>query len=144
MKYFSSAVFFTIFSAVFFLPAFSVYAQTPTGTPPDDDVVMKISTTLIQADVTVTDKNGNVVTDLKPEDFEIYENGKRQEITNFSFISVDSKSEPREAAKLQKPTKNSIPLPPVKLKAEQVRRAYALVVDDLGLDFANTLWVKEA
>lgn len=144
MKYFSSAVFFAIFSAVFcaafFFSTFSVYAQTPTGTPPDDDVV-KISTTLIQADVTVTDKNGRVVTDLKPEDFEIYENGKRQEITNFSFISVDSKSEP---VKTPRAAKNSIPIPPVKLKAEQVRRTYALVVDDLGLDFASTLWVKEA
>lgn len=69
MKYFSSAGFFAIFFAVFFLMPFSVYAQNPTGTPPDD--VLKISTTLIQADVTVTDKDGKVVTDLKPEDFEI-------------------------------------------------------------------------
>ena len=142
MKYFYSTAFFAIFSVTLFLPTVFVHAQTPPGTPPDD--LIKISTTLIQLDVTVTDKKGNVVTDLKPEDFEIYENGKRQEITNFSFISVDSKSESKEAAKRQKPTKDSIPLPPVKLKAEQVRRTYALVVDDLGLDFANTFWVKEA
>ena len=139
MKYFSSAIFSAIFSAVFFLPTVSAYAQTPTGTPPDD--LIKISTTLIQVDVTVTDKKGRVVTDLKPEDFEIYENGKKQEMTNFSFISLNSKSEP---VKSPPAAKNSIPLPPVKLKAEQVRRTYALVVDDLGLDFASSFWVKKA
>jgi VWFA-related protein len=139
MKCFSSTVFFAIFFFAFFLPTVSVHAQTPTGTPPDD--VIKISTTLIQVDVTVTDKKGRIVTDLKPADFEVYENGKKQEITNFSFISVDSKSEP---VKSPPAAKNSIPLPPVKLKAEQVRRTYALVVDDLGLDYASALWVKEA
>ncbi len=142
MKYFPSAVFSAIFFAVFFLPTFSVHAQNPTGTPSED--VLKISTTLIQADVTVTDKDGKVVTDLKPEDFEIYENGKKQEITNFSFVLVDAKSAPKEAVKTSKPTKNSIPIPPVKLKAEQVRRTYALVVDDLGLNFANVFWVQQS
>ncbi len=142
MKYFSSAVLFAIFFAVFFLPTFSVYAQNPTMTPPDD--VLKISTTLIQADVTVTDKDGKVVTDLKPEDFEIYENGKKQEITNFLFVSVDSKSAPTAPVKSPTATKNSIPIPPIKLKAEQVRRTYALVVDDLGLNFANVFCVQQS
>lgn len=54
----------------------AIYAQTPEPTPPNDDVV-KISTNLIQIDVTVTDKKGNAITDLKAEDFEIYENGKK-------------------------------------------------------------------
>src|SRR3954454_16049944 len=58
----------------------------PQPTPPDDDVV-KISTNLIQVDVTVVDSKGKVITDLKPEEVEIYENGQKQNITNFSFIS---------------------------------------------------------
>lgn len=138
MKYF----YFSVFFSVFFLPTFSVDAQNPTGTPTDD--VLKISTTLIQADVTVTDKDGKIVTDLKPEDFEVYENGKKQEITNFSFISVDAKFAPTNPVKSPTATKNSIPIPPVKLKAEQVRRTYALVVDDLGLNFANVFWVQQS
>jgi uncharacterized protein YxeA len=52
----------------------------------DDDVV-KISTNLIQIDVTVTDGKGKPIADLKPEEIEIYENGEKQKITNFSFIS---------------------------------------------------------
>jgi len=128
--------------------AVGAFAQTPlpSATPPveDDGNVLKISTSLIQMDVVVTDKKGNPVTDLKPEDFEVFENGKKQDITNFSFIAVDSKPAPKETVKSPKTTKNSIPIPPIKLKAEQVRRTYALVVDDLGLNFANVFWVQQS
>ena len=81
---------FASLSLVFILSV-AVFAQTPqpspTVAPKADEDVVKISTTLIQIDVSVTDRKGNVVSNLKPEDFEIYENGKKQEITNFSFIS---------------------------------------------------------
>lgn len=60
---------------------------TPTPTPGPEDAVVKISTNLVQIDVSVTDRKGNVVRDLKPEDFEIYENGKKQPVSAFSFIS---------------------------------------------------------
>ncbi|HLM58088.1 MAG TPA: hypothetical protein VK422_18440, partial [Pyrinomonadaceae bacterium] len=48
---------------------------------PEDDEVVRITTKLVQVDVTVTDKNGRQVTDLKPEDFEVFENDKPQAIT---------------------------------------------------------------
>ena len=138
MRYLTSAAFFT----VLFLSAVSVYAQNPTRTPPDEDV-LKISTTLIQVDVTVTGKDGKVINDLKAEDFEVYENGKKQDITNFSFISVNKPIENRNQQTIGK-DKNSIPIPPVRLKTDQVRRTYALVVDDLGLSFTSIFWVKES
>jgi len=59
----------------------------PKSVPPGDDDVVKISTNLIQIDVTVTDGKGKPIADLKPEEIEIYENGEKQKITNFSFIS---------------------------------------------------------
>src|SRR5215204_1395090 len=75
----------------------SVFAQAakPTATPPvpDDADVVKITTALIQVDVTVTDKNGKIIGDLKPEEIEIYENGEKQKITNFSFVSNIRSSE---------------------------------------------------
>lgn len=83
IKFVLSAVF------VFLFLSTTAFAQQPSLTPPatDDEDVVKISTTLIQVDVSVTDKNGKQVTDVKPEDFEIFENGSRQEITNFSYVS---------------------------------------------------------
>ena len=131
---------------VFFLLLILVspgFAQTPTPTPKpvENDDVVKISTTLIQVDVTVTDKNGKIVTNLKPEDFEIFENDERQSITNFSFISSVS-----ETVQTPKPNKTEagVPIPPVAIRPDQVRRTIVLVVDDLGLSADSIYTVKRS
>ncbi len=120
--------------------ALTVFSQTPRPTPPDDDVV-KISTNLIQIDVTVTDSKGKVVTGLKPEDFEIYENGEKQKITNLSFVS--SVKEKTEAVKNPN-DKIPVPVPQAELKAGQIKRTFALVVDDLSLSFVSAYQVRRA
>ncbi|MEO8072377.1 MAG: hypothetical protein ABI686_03930, partial [Acidobacteriota bacterium] len=117
---------------------------TPTPKPSNGEDVVKISTNLIQVDVTVTGKNGKVFKDLKPEDFEIYENGEKQNITNFSFIAAGLKSDEMTAAKPDKSDKLSVPAPPTIIKPEQVRRTIALVVDDLTLSFESTHFVRRA
>lgn len=124
------------------------FAQTPapTTTPKpagDDEDIVKISTTLIQVDVTVTDKKGKIVTDLKPEDFEVYENKQKQDITNFSFVSAVPQVPEAQAQKPEK-GKPGVPVPPVPVKPEQVRRTIALVVDDLGLSFESVHFVRRA
>src|SRR4051812_39037597 len=119
--------------------------QTPPETSKDDGEVVKITTNLIQIDVVVTDKNGKQVTDLKPEDFEILENGKKQEITNFSYVTVSPDSiEVTSPKAKQKSDDKLTPQIPTKLKPEQVRRTVALVVDDLGLSFQSTAFVRQA
>ncbi|MBK8148783.1 MAG: VWA domain-containing protein [Acidobacteria bacterium] len=119
----------------------SALSQIPKQTPVPDDSI-KVSTNLIQIDVSATDKDGRAVTDLRAEEFEVYENGKRQDLTNFTFVStVKTVNESKPSVK---PSKNSIPIPPVRLRQEDVRRTYALVVDDLGLNFASVNAVQKA
>src|SRR5829696_1850508 len=79
----------------------------PTPTPDDGDVV-KISTALIQIDVTVTDKSGKIVTDLRRDEIEIYENGQKQDISNFNFISNVRQVTERPRDNKDRP----LPLPP--------------------------------
>lgn len=43
----------------------------------------KVDVTVTNIDVVVTDKQGKRITDLKPENFEIFEEGMRQRLTNF-------------------------------------------------------------
>lgn len=61
--------------------------QTTSSAPKrneDDDVdVVRINTTLVTVPVSVMDRNGKYILDLQREDFEIYENGTKQEIANF-------------------------------------------------------------
>ena len=55
----------------------SLIAQTPPQNPsqpkPGEDEVVRVSTNLVQIDAVVTDKNGKQVSDLRLEDFEIFE-----------------------------------------------------------------------
>lgn len=124
---------FVVFSAL------HGFAQVAGPTPPSGDEVVKISTNLIQLDVTVTDMSGKVVSDLKPGDFEIYENGEKQDISNFSFISAVGA---RTEIVRKKGDAANIPPPPRTIRPEQVRRTIALVVDDLTLSFESAARVR--
>ena len=112
----------------------SAVAQTPkpASTPPvDDGDVVKITTSLIQLDVSVTDAKGKTVTDLRPDEIEVYENGTRQKVTNFRFVSNLRSSEEFEQRRSEP---NAAVLPPSSpVRPERVHRTIALVVDDLSL-----------
>jgi VWFA-related protein len=132
---------------IIFTFAASVFSQdgkpTPTPAQPEDGKVVKISTTLIQIDVSVSDRRGKIIRDLKPEEIEIYENGEKQKITNFSFVS--NAVQPREKKKeVTEKGKAPIPEPPLVLRPEQVKRTIALVVDDLTLSFESAAHVRRA
>ena len=45
---------------------------------------IRVDVEAVNVFVSVTDKNGHFITDLGPEDFVVYEDGRVQEITNFS------------------------------------------------------------
>jgi VWFA-related protein len=113
----------------------------PSPTPAADADVVKITTNLVQVDAVITDKNGKLVTDLRPDEVEILEDGKSQKITHFSFISLTPTEKNATSTKLDKDVP---PLPPVPLRPDQVRRTIALVVDDLGLSFESTYQVRRA
>ncbi|HKP44952.1 MAG TPA: VWA domain-containing protein, partial [Pyrinomonadaceae bacterium] len=116
------------------------------GLQPDDEVV-KITTNLVQVDAVVTDKNDRQITDLRPDELEIFEDGKPQQITNFSYVSTeDGRAKPTEQSQRdsQREAKAIGPVPPIRLRQEQVRRTIALVVDDLGLSFLSISTVRQA
>ena len=107
----------------------------------DDLDVVKITTNLVQIDAVVTDKKGQRITDLKPDEIEMLEDGKSQKVTNFSYITLEPQ---RGEIRSQPVDKNAPPTPPVKLRPEQVRRTIALVVDDLGLSFESAYYVRNS
>jgi len=125
---------------------------TPTATqqpiPPPQKLeaedVVRITTNLVQVDAVVTDKNGKVVTDLKPEEIKIYEDGRQQKITNFSYNLSETSETPARPAKPGTVDKNAPLVPPTRLKPEDIRRTIAIVVDDLGLSFESTYYVRRA
>ena len=113
---------------------------TPTPARDVDDDVVRITTNLVQFDAVVTDREGRLVTDLRPEEFEVLLEGKRQEISNFTFVGTAPAAVVREAA--PRPEKGAPPPPPVPVRPGQVRRTIALVVDDLGTSFTDIYYVR--
>jgi VWFA-related protein len=110
----------------------------PQQTNDDKDDVVKITTNLVQVDAVVT-KDGKPVSNLTAEDFEIFEDGRRQTITSFAYISniPNSVSQPSPVAKQ---TTDAAPYAP--LKPDEARRTVAFVVDDLGLSAESMSQVR--
>jgi VWFA-related protein len=123
----------------------AISAQTAKPTPPppsDEEDVVKITTSLIQLDVTVTDKKGKIITDLRPDEIQVYENGSKKKISNFSFIS--SIRESQQKAEGKKPATPATVIPSGPPRVEKVRRTIALVVDDLTLSVESARYARQA
>lgn len=96
-------------------------AQKPKTPGDQDQDLVRITTNLVQVDVVVT-KDGKQVRDLKPEDFEIFDDGKSQKITEFSYISTvppAATNEPFKAANAS-PSETKGPTVPA-AQAERVK-----------------------
>ena len=69
---------------ILFFFALAVAAQDQKPSEPQQDVdVIRVSTTLVTLPVRVTDRHGKIVSDLKQEEFHVYEDGVEQQIAYF-------------------------------------------------------------
>ncbi len=109
---------FRIFAACLLQAGF-LAAQSPV---PSSDPNFRVSVNLVQVDVVVTDGKGHHVTDLRPDDFEIFESGKRQNIAFFSKIGL-----PRSQPPSTYPDK---PATPKELQDQDIDRSIVLMIDD--------------
>jgi VWFA-related protein len=80
--------------ALFAASSSAVYAQSEqqqsTPPQPSPEYVYRTTTRLVILDIVATDAQGKTVTDLKPEEVQILENGKEQAKHDFSFMHPDS------------------------------------------------------
>lgn len=123
--------------------AFILFSQAYfSQTPGKEKTLVEISTTLIQIDVTVTDKKGKIIDDLTAADFEIYENDRKQKITNFTFVSAQPDADNAALDEIEN-LKIAAPPPVRELKPDQIRRTIAVVVDDLSFSVESINYVKK-
>ncbi|MBM3766459.1 MAG: VWA domain-containing protein [Acidobacteria bacterium] len=124
--------------AALLLTAAILCAQQETQEGP----LIRVTVSLVQVDAIVTDKDGRVVTVLTPADFEVLQDGKPQRITRFSYIATQEGPTPRPTKQQQ--AKGAVPIPPVTVRPDQVRRTMVFLVDDLSLSFESVYYVREA
>lgn len=117
--------------------------QDPKSAKPQTPDALRIDTELVQIDLVVTDKQGKPVTGLKREDFELFDDGKKQTLTHFAvgtfkqparWLTVEKKQPVNPAKAVQAKTEPAI--------NESAGRYIVLAVDDYHLAPANLIYVK--
>src|SRR5205807_8083214 len=106
----------------------------------DDDDVIKVTSNLVSLDVIVKDKKGKAITDLKPEDFTVFENGVAQKIDFFdSTLSSGPEAQPTTATTTATGSTEPKPRGPTSFP----RNIIALVLDGQSTEVANLKHVRE-
>jgi VWFA-related protein len=105
--------------------------------PVGEGPVVRISVEVIQVDAVVTTKDGRPVADLGASDFEILEDGRRQEITLCTYVPLEGPAATGSGPAATAPRAGA-------LRQADVRRTMAFLVDDLSLGWWGTLSARTA
>jgi VWFA-related protein len=121
-------------------------AQTPAPNPPattapQDKPTFKVQVDLVTNDVIVRDDKGNFVPDLKRDEFEIYEDGVKQDISSMTVVTGGRVN--NLLAPPPPPPPEGIILPPTRPRNDVSGRIFLFFVDDLHLQFHNTGRIRE-
>ena len=113
-------------------------AGTPpsAGQPGSSQPTFRVAIDLVTTDVIARDDAGQFVADLKKDDFEIYEDGVRQEIATFTLVHGGRVL--NQLLPPPPPPQEGIILPPPRPPNDTAGRILLFFVDDLHLDFGNT------
>ncbi|HZP48294.1 MAG TPA: VWA domain-containing protein [Vicinamibacterales bacterium] len=118
--------------------ALSAGQQAPPPQQPQQPT-FRVQVDYVEVDVVVTDQRGNLVRDLKKEDFQVFEDGKAQTVTAFTHVDI-----PIERG--DRPLFADAPIEPDVRTNERPfeGRVYVMVIDDLHTRFGRTQRVKSA
>jgi VWFA-related protein len=131
-------------TAVLVVLAAGLSAQTPAQTPAatgQDKPTFRLQVDLVTNDIVVRDEKGNFVSDLKQGEFEIFEDGVKQDITSMTVVTGGKVN--NLLAPPPPPPPEGIILPPTKPRTDVSGRIFLFFVDDLHLGFHNTGRVRD-
>src|SRR5437764_2365448 len=119
-----------------FLAAIPIHSQDKKPNKSDDQDVIKVTSNLVSLDVIVKDKKGKPVTDLKAEDFAVFENGVPQKVEFFdsTLTSLGVTGQSDAVASTEQKPRGPAGFP---------RNIIALVLDGQSTELANLKHVRE-
>jgi VWFA-related protein len=125
--------------------AVGLSAQTP-ATPAKNDQPQKPTFTvqidMVTNDVVVKDEKGNFVPSLTKDDFEVYEDGVKQDISSLQVINGGRATNMLAPPPAAAPEGIILP-PPRQTNSDVSGRIFLFFVDDLHLQFHNTGRVRD-
>ena len=109
------------------------------------DAAIKVRVNLVLVKVVVRDGARKIVPDLKQEDFQVFDNGKRQKISTFNVETAETlaKAATLETTPTREETKSESGAAVVNASA-MPQRFLALVFDDLHMKVVDAMAVHEA
>src|SRR5688572_25115209 len=117
----------------------ALHAQGQPPPPQQPPITFRAEINYVEVDARVLDKQGKFITGLKPEDFQIFEDGKPQKVTAFSMVNI-----PLE--RVERPLFASKPIEPDVRNNMQGAdgRIYVIMLDDLHTAALRSQRVKLA
>jgi VWFA-related protein len=115
-------------------------AQTPAQKPADRPT-FKVQVDLVTNDIIVRDEKGNFIPDLKKEEFEVFEDGVKQDISSMTVVTGGRVT--NVLAPPPPPPPEGIVLPPSRPRTDVSGRIFLFFVDDLHLQFHNTGRIRD-
>jgi VWFA-related protein len=112
----------------------------PAAQPPAREVIRR-SVDLITTDIIVRNSDGQFVADLSKGDFDVFEDGVKQDVV--TFVLTHGGRILNDVAAPPPPVQEGILLPPQRPTNDASGRIFLIFVDDLHLDFRNTGRIRE-
>jgi hypothetical protein len=98
---------------------------------------IKVAVDEVQLDAVVLDWRGRQITDLTADDFEIYQDGKRQKIVSSIYVNED-----RPARKESKNSTAALASNPM-LNKDKVKQTIIFIVDDLNMELYDRVAAEQ-
>jgi VWFA-related protein len=127
---------------VFVYPLKSIGAQQSPAKQTDQDEVIRVKTDLVQVRAVVTDKHGQLVDNLKQDDFEVLENGQLQRLSFFAVEQIAQTSSSGGVAQAAARVNNQ-PTATANAIARKPLRSIVLFVDTLHLSSLSLIRAKQ-
>jgi VWFA-related protein len=122
-------------------PAQPPAQPTASTTTTQQKPTFRVQVDLVTNDIVVRDEKGNFIPDLKKDEFEVYEDGVKQELTSMTVVTGGRVT--NVLAPPPPPPPEGIILPPSRPKTDVSGRIFLFFVDDLHLQFHNTGRVRD-
>jgi VWFA-related protein len=126
-------------------PAPAEPAQQPAGREgvqlPQSGATFRMAIDLVTTDVVVRDGHGQFIADLKKDDFEILEDGIKQEVASLTLVHGGRVL--NQMLPPPPPPQEGIILPPQRPTNDAAGRIFLFLIDDLHMSFRDTPRVRQ-
>ena len=108
---------------------------------PISQATFRVAIDFVTTDVIVRNNQDQFVADLTKDDFEVYEDGVKQDITSLTLVHGGRVHNLRRRRRRRRRKASSCP--PSRPRNDTAGRIFLIIVDDLHLDFRNTGRIRD-